>query len=59
LYDRAAIARLIFSKGILVGVLEGSRKTARRMTKDGFTPGQIRKYTGLSLKDILGLGGKS
>jgi predicted transposase YdaD len=50
------------NEGIQVGERKGIReralKTARLMKKDGFTPGQIRKYTELSLQDIQGLGGK-
>jgi predicted transposase/invertase (TIGR01784 family) len=47
------------NEGIQVGERKGSREraleTARRMTKDGFTLQQIRKYTEISLKDIRGL----
>jgi predicted transposase YdaD len=33
-------------EGVLLGERKRAQETARRMREDGFTPAQIRKYTG-------------
>jgi predicted transposase/invertase (TIGR01784 family) len=50
--------RLAREVGERKGRREEALETAQRMTKDGFTPEQIRKYTGFSLEEIQGPDGK-
>ncbi|MDR1970612.1 MAG: Rpn family recombination-promoting nuclease/putative transposase, partial [Treponema sp.] len=42
-------------KGLKLGQEQARRESARRMKKDGFTPEQIQKYSGLSSEEIRGL----